>query len=92
MRDVQITDNSEAQRYEARTDGQVVGYASHRHEPGRLVILHVEVDPASGGHGIGTRLVEHALADARSRDLTVVPRCSFAAAVMSGRAHPNKDR
>ncbi|HUF84266.1 MAG TPA: GNAT family N-acetyltransferase [Acidimicrobiia bacterium] len=93
MRDVQITDNSEAQRYEARAGGQVVGYASHRNEePGRLVILHVEVDPACEGHGIGTHLVEHALADARSRDLTVVPRCSFAAAVMSGRVDPNKDR
>jgi predicted GNAT family acetyltransferase len=42
--------------------------------------------------GIGTQLVEFALEDARSRDLTVVPQCPFAAAVMSGRAEPYKDR
>jgi len=93
MQDVQITDNLEARRYEARLDGTVVGYASHsQNEPGRLVILHVEVDPSREGHGIGTQLVEHALEDARSRNLTVVPQCPFAAAVMSGRAEPYKDR
>lgn len=93
MPDVQITDNPATQRYEARADGKVVGYASHRRdEPGRLIILHVEVDPASEGHGIGTQLVEHALEDARSRNLTVVPQCPFAAAVMSGKADPYTDR
>jgi predicted GNAT family acetyltransferase len=93
MGDVQIADNREAHRYEARLDGNVVGYASHaQDEPGRLVILHVEVDPASEGRGIGTQLVEYVLEDARTRDLTVVPQCSFAAAVMSGRADPSTDR
>jgi predicted GNAT family acetyltransferase len=93
MPDLQIADDPEARRYEARVDGRIVGYASHwQDEPGRLVILHVEVHPSCEGHGIGTQLVEYALADARSRDLTVVPQCSFAAAVMSGRADPYKDR
>jgi predicted GNAT family acetyltransferase len=45
------------------------------------VILHVEVHPTCEGRGIGTRLVEHALDDARTRGLEVVPRCPFAAAV-----------
>jgi uncharacterized protein len=86
MSDVQITDNPEASRYEARIDGDVVGYASHsQDEQGQLVILHVEVDPACEGRGIGTQLVDHALADAAARKLTVVPRCSFAAAVMADR-------
>ena len=93
MTDVQIADNPEARRYEARVDGKIVGYASHwQDEPGRLVILHVEVHPSCEGRGVGTQLVEYALADARSRDLTVVPQCSFAAAVMSGRADPSTDR
>ncbi|MGQ0802647.1 MAG: GNAT family N-acetyltransferase [Actinomycetota bacterium] len=93
MQDVQITDNPATRRYEARADGKVLGYASHRQdEPGRLIILHVEVDPSVEGRGVGTQLVEFALADARSRDLTVVPQCPFAAAVMSGRADPYTDR
>ena len=86
MTDVQITNDPEARRYEAHLDGQPVGYASHwEDEPGRLVILHVEVHPSCEGRGIGTALVEHALADARSRGLTVVPRCPFAAAVARDR-------
>jgi predicted GNAT family acetyltransferase len=86
MQDVEITDNSETRRYEARLDGTVVGYASHwQDEPERLIILHVEVHPSCEGHGIGSQLVEHALTDARSRGLTVVPRCSFAAAVTRDR-------
>jgi len=54
-------------------------------EPGRLVILHVEVDPSCEGRGIGTQLVDYALADADARNLTVMPRCSFAASVMADR-------
>jgi predicted GNAT family acetyltransferase len=86
MQDVQIIDNPEARRYEARLDGNVVGHASHwQDETERLIILHVEVHPSCEGHGIGTQLVEHALADARRRGLEVVPRCSFAAAVARDR-------
>ena len=86
MNDVEITDNPEARRYEARVDGDIVGYASHaQDEPGRLAILHVEVNPACEGRGIGTQLVDHALADADARKLSVVPRCSFAAAVIADR-------
>ena len=85
MSDVQITDNPEARRYEARLDGEIVGYASHwQDEPDRLVILHVEVHPSCEGRGIGTQLVDYALADATARKLELVPRCSFAAAVMRG--------
>jgi predicted GNAT family acetyltransferase len=84
--DLQITDNAEARRYEARLNGKIVGYASHwRDEPGRMVILHVEVHPTCEGQGIGTRLVEHALDDARTGGLEVLPRCPFAAAVARAR-------
>jgi uncharacterized protein len=86
MSEVQIRDNPEARRYEARLDGEIVGYASHwQDEPDRLVILHVEVHPSCEGRGIGTELVDHALRDARARHLRVVPRCSFAAAVARDR-------
>jgi uncharacterized protein len=86
MTGVQISDNPEARRYEARVDGEIVGYASHwQDEPDRLVILHVEVHPSREGRGIGSQLVDYALRDARARNLKVVPRCSFAAAVARDR-------
>jgi predicted GNAT family acetyltransferase len=44
----------------------------------RLLLVHTEVPPAWGGHGIGGRLVRAALARAQADHLTVVPWCPFA--------------
>lgn len=44
----------------------------------RLVLLHTEVPEAIAHHGVGGELVAAAVAIARDRGLTVVPRCPFA--------------
>jgi uncharacterized protein len=44
----------------------------------RLLLVHTEVPPSWGGHGIGGRLVRAALALAQADHLTVVPWCPFA--------------
>ena len=54
-----------------------MGFAAYRQEPGTVVITHTEIDPDSGGQGLGTQLVAGALADARRRDLAVLPACPF---------------
>lgn len=43
------------------------------------IFHHTAVDVEYGGRGLAGLLVERALADARDRDLTVVPVCSYVA-------------
>ena len=75
--DVQIRDNTEYRRYEARLDGQLAGFSQYRLRPGQLVFTHTKVDPAFEGRGVGSRLVRWELDDARRRGLKVVPVCPF---------------
>lgn len=45
-----------------------------------MTIVHTEVPPAVGGHGIGAELVRAAFEAARTLGWKVVPACSYAAA------------
>ena len=85
--DVQVVDNPELQRFEARVDGTVAGVFAYRERPGNgLVLLHTEVDDAVEGKGVGSRLAAGALDDVRRRGLTVVPLCPFVSAYL--KRHP----
>jgi uncharacterized protein len=84
--EVEIVDNPSEGRYEARVGGAVAGSAFYDFEPGRVVFLHTEVDPAYEGHGVGSRLAKGALDDVRARGLRVTPRCPFIATYI--RHHP----
>ncbi len=75
--DVEIRDNTEYLRYEARLGGRVAGFSQYRIRPGHLVFIHTKVDPAYEGRGIGSRLVRWELDDVRRRGLKVVPVCPF---------------
>jgi predicted GNAT family acetyltransferase len=85
--EVEVVDNPELQRFEARVDGQVAGEIVYRERAdGRLVLLHTQVDDQFEHRGIGGRLVAGALDDIRSRGLAIVPLCPFVSAYL-GR-HP----
>ena len=75
--DVRVSDNSDEHRYEAFVDGELAGYIVYHSRPGRITLVHTEVDTAFEGRGVGSRLVAGALDDIRSRDLKVVPICPF---------------
>ena len=75
--DVQTTDNAEAQRYEARVDGGLAGFAQYRVEGDRVVFTHTEVDDAYEGQGVGSSLARAALDDVRTSGRSVVPECEF---------------
>lgn len=77
--DLQVADNPDAQRFEARLGGRVVGFSEYRRVADRVVFLHTEVEPQVEGQGIGSRLVAGALDDVRGRGLHVTPRCPFVA-------------
>lgn len=75
-------------RYEARVasrDG--TGELTYRRvSPTKIIADHTSVDDSLRGTGVGRVLVERLVADARSNDVTIVPRCSFVAA--QSKRHP----
>jgi predicted GNAT family acetyltransferase len=76
---ITVADNPGSERYEITVDGTRAGFVTYRLTPGVIAFLHAEIDPATGGRGLGSRLVAGALDDARNRGLSVVPRCPFVA-------------
>ncbi|MGH2836472.1 MAG: GNAT family N-acetyltransferase [Solirubrobacteraceae bacterium] len=84
---VEVSDNPELDRYEARVDGNLAGFAQYRLHGRRMTIFHAEVGPAFEGRGVGSRLAKAALDDVRARELELEPRCPFIAAYV--RRHPD---
>ena len=62
-----------------------VGIAEFEDADGRWVITHTEVDPAYGGQGIARRLIEEVVAEARRAGKKIVPLCSYADKMMTGK-------
>lgn len=77
MTDVQTSDNPGEQRYEARVDGELAGFAAYRVEGDRVVFTHTEVEDAHEGEGVGSALARFGLDDVRAAGRTAVPACSF---------------
>ncbi len=85
-RAIEVVDDPEHTRFEATVDGELVGKAVYRAEPGRVVFVHTEVDAALQGQGIAQALARAALDHGRASDRQVVPLCPFIASFI-GR-HP----
>ena len=81
----EVHDNTAERHYELTVGGQTA-IAAYTDEGGTRVFTHTLVPPEIGAHGVGTRLVAGALADARARGLKVDPQCPFVAAYME--RHP----
>ncbi len=80
-----IANNRERHRYELKVDGQTA-HADYEIEGTTITFTHTIVPPALEGKGIASRLIAHALADARDRGFSVVPQCPFVAAYID--KHP----
>ena len=80
--DLRVVDNPEQSRYELRQGATLAGVIEYRPEPGAVVLLHTEVDPAFEGQGLGARLITGALDDLRARGLTLVALCPFVRAYL----------
>ncbi|MDX6203037.1 MAG: uncharacterized protein QOJ83_2537 [Frankiales bacterium] len=83
---IEVVDNPERGRFEARSGGTLVGSAVYRTEPGRVVFVHTEVEPELQGQGIAQVLAAGALDQVRASGRQVVPRCPFIASYI--RRHP----
>jgi predicted GNAT family acetyltransferase len=73
----EVHDNPTQLRYDIIVDGKPAGFARYVRKGNRIIFVHTEVDDAYEGHGLGSRLAQGALDDARARGLAVVPLCPF---------------
>jgi len=80
-----MIDNRDRQRFELIENGRLV-FADYRIRDGQCVLPHVEADPALRGTGAAGRLMQAIVAHARAENLTLVPRCPYAA--LWFRRHP----
>ena len=76
---VTVSDRPDRNRYEALVGDELAGFVTYSAKPGRLVLIHTEVDPDFEGHGVGSLLAAGVLDDIRARGLQVVPLCPFIA-------------
>lgn len=72
---VVVTDAPDQQRWEARIDGELVGFAQYKRHDGAITFFHTEVERE--GAGIGTALVRTSLDAARTVGARVHPVCPF---------------
>jgi uncharacterized protein len=75
--ELEIVDNADERRYEARIGEQLAGWVDYGRVGDRLVALHTEVPPEFGGRGIASALVRRVLDDVRAAGGTITPRCPF---------------
>jgi predicted GNAT family acetyltransferase len=71
--------NPELSRYELEVDG-LLAFADYQRAGQRLVIPHVESDPALRGQGAAGRLMAKVAETARAEGMRITPICSYAAA------------
>lgn len=80
-----ITDNEAKSRYELLIDGHL-SIADYCKNGSMLAITHVEVPDALRGRGVAAQLMAGIVFDAKSKNLTIQPICSYAASYMQ--KHP----
>ncbi|MBL8643774.1 MAG: N-acetyltransferase [Rhodospirillaceae bacterium] len=80
-----VADNTAAERFELREQGQLA-YAAYARREGKLFINYVEAAPGLRGTGAAGRLMDGIAAQARTEGVRVVPICGYA--VSWFRRHP----
>ncbi len=84
----ELIDNTARSRFEMVQEGQVT-LLDYAREADRLALLHIEVPRALQGRGFAAELLRSVLESARTRDLKVVPVCSYVQLFL--RRHPEYD-
>ncbi|MEU0288831.1 GNAT family N-acetyltransferase [Streptomyces sp. NPDC052492] len=76
---VEVSDAPEANRYEARVDGESkpAGIAQYIRTAELIAFVHTEVEPRYEGRGVGSALARTALDEARAAELRVLATCPF---------------
>ena len=82
--DPQITDHPDDARFEIRVDGELAGFVQYQLRGNEIALTHTQTDDRFRGQGLGGRLVQAALDEARTRNLAVLPYCPFVKNWISG--------
>ena len=85
MTNADIYDNTESHRYELPVGGEVA-VVIYNLSGQNLMITETLVPVALEGQGIASRLAKHVIADARARNLLILPVCPFFSAYLQ--KHP----
>src|SRR5581483_4225189 len=72
----EVRNNESLSRFELETGGHMA-VANYRLSDRVMTFTHTEVPAAMREHGIASRLIHHALTQARAKGLKVIARCSF---------------
>lgn len=83
--DITVTNNEEAQRFEATVNG-LHAIITYRRFPDRIDFNHTEVPPPLEHKGLAAKLTSVALDFARANHLRVVPKCPYVSSFI--RKHP----
>jgi hypothetical protein len=59
--DTSMAKNVQRRRFELSVGGQVAAWIEYRETPGRIELVHTQVDSAHEGHGLGSALAKVAL-------------------------------
>jgi uncharacterized protein len=76
---VHVTDAPDQCRYEARVDGELVGYTEYRHHDGTTMLARTEVPEELQNKGIGAALARFAIDAARKAGKQIEPADPFIA-------------
>lgn len=71
-----VTNNEAENQFELEVEGSKA-VAAYRREADQIIFTHTEVPLELEGKGVGSALVEGALAEARAAGFKIVPACSF---------------
>ena len=78
--------NNDGGRYWALVPGGSAELTYKNRGDGVIIIDHTYTPPQSRGKNIALRLVEHAVADARARDIRIIPQCPYVAKLFDARS------
>jgi uncharacterized protein len=82
--DLQVGDQPGQHRIEIRADGELAGFVQYQLHASEIALTHTEIEDRFRRLGLGGRLVQAALDEARARDLAVLPYCPFVKNWISG--------
>lgn len=82
--DLQVADHPDQARFEIRAAGELAGFVQYQLRGNELALTHTQTDDRFRGQGVGGRLVQAALDEARARNLAVLPYCPFVKSWITG--------